>query len=94
MIDDQFYLIPYDFDATSRNAATGSAVAASAFAKKVASIAKHGRVLLLLDTCHSGAVGAGGWATDPDAKVLRDAMDMENVTVLTSSKKNEPCLSG
>ena len=31
----------------------------------------------------------GGWATDPEAKVLQDAMDMENVTVLTSSKRNE-----
>jgi len=89
MIDGQFYLIPYDFDAKSQNAATGSAVAASAFAKKVASVAKHGRVLLLLDACHSGAVGAGTWATDPDAKLLQDAMDMENVTVLTSSRKNE-----
>jgi uncharacterized caspase-like protein len=46
-------------------------------------------VLLLLDACHSGAVGAQTWATDPDAKVLQDAMDLENVTVLTSSKKNE-----
>ena len=89
MIDDQFYLIPYDFDASSKNAATGSAVSASALARKIASIARGGRVLLLLDACHSGAVGAGGWATDPDAKVLQDAMDMENVTVLTSSKKNE-----
>ena len=89
MIDGQFYLVPYDFDAKSQNAALGSAVSASGFAKKVASIAKHGRVLLLLDACHSGAVGAGGWATDPDAKILQDAMDIENVTVLTSSKKNE-----
>jgi hypothetical protein len=32
--------------------------------------------------------GAGSWATDPDAKVLQDAMDLENVTVLTSSKKH------
>jgi hypothetical protein len=44
---------------------------------------------VLLDACHSGAVGTGGWATDPEAKVLQDAMDMENVTVLTSSKRNE-----
>jgi uncharacterized caspase-like protein len=73
----------------SRNAATDSAVSASAFAKKVGVLAKYGKVLLLLDACHSGAVGAGGWASDPDAKVLQDAMDMENVTVLTSSKKNE-----
>ncbi len=89
MIDGQFYLIPYDFDAGSQNRSTTSAVSASEFAKKVQALASHGKVLLLLDACHSGAVGAGGWATDPDAKVLQDAMDMENVTVLTSSKKNE-----
>jgi WD40 repeat protein len=90
MIDGQFYLVPYGFVANeSRNAATGSAVSASEFAKKVQALAKYGKVLLLLDACHSGAVGAQGWATDPDAKVLQDAMDLENVTVLTSSKKNE-----
>jgi uncharacterized caspase-like protein len=55
----------------------------------VQALANYGKVLLLLDACHSGAVGAQGWATDPDAKVLQDAMDLENVTVLTSSKKNE-----
>ena len=44
---------------------------------------------MLLDACDSGALGTGGWATDPEAKVLQDAMDMENVTVLTSSKRNE-----
>jgi len=89
MIDKQFYLIPYDFDARTPNASTTSALSASEFAKKVKALAERGKVLLLLDACHSGAVGAGGWATDPDAKVLQDAMDMENVTVLTSSKKNE-----
>lgn len=46
-------------------------------------------MLLLLDACRSGAVGAQGWATDPDAKALQDALDLENVIVLTSSKKNE-----
>ena len=88
MIDGQFYLIPYGFDDGSPNASTTSAVSASEFARKVKTIAEHGKVLLLLDACHSGAVGAGGWAKDPDAKVLQDAMDMGNVTVLTSSSKN------
>ena len=90
MIDGQFYLIPYGFvgDGT-QNAAMGSALPASEFAKKVGALAAHGKVLLLLDACHSGALGAQGWAKDPDAKVLQDAMDLENVTVLTSSKKNE-----
>jgi len=89
MIDKQFYLIPYGFDAGSPGKSIKSAVSASEFAKKVQALAKYGKVLLLLDACHSGAVGAQGWATDPDAKVLQDAMDLENVTVLTSSKKNE-----
>jgi uncharacterized caspase-like protein len=89
MIDGQFYLIPYGFDPGSQGRSVKSAVSASEFAKKVGALAAHGKVLLLLDACHSGAVGAQGWATDPDAKVLQDAMDKENVTVLTSSKKNE-----
>ena len=66
-----------------------SAVSASEFAKKVGALASYGKVLLLLDACHSGAVGAQAWAKDPDAKLLQDAMDLENVTVLTSSKKTE-----
>jgi WD40 repeat protein len=90
MIGGQFYFIPYGFVGTgTRNAATDSAVPASVFAEKVSAIAAHGKVLVLLDACHSGAVSAGGWATDPNAKVLQDAMDFENVTVLTSSKRNE-----
>jgi WD40 repeat protein len=89
IIDGQFYLIPYGFDAGSQGRSIKSAVSASEFAKKVQALATHGKVLVLLDACHSGAVGAQAWAKDPDAKVLQDAMDLENVTVLTSSKKNE-----
>jgi len=89
MIGGKFYLIPYGFDLGSENASRHSALSASEFAEKIAAIAAHGKVLLLLDACHSGAVGAGPWLTTPDAKALQDAMDLENVTVLTSSKKNE-----
>jgi len=89
MIQGKFYLIPFGFDPESAGTSRKSAVSASEFAERVQALASHGKVLLLLDACHSGAVGAGSWATDPDAKMLQDAMDMENVTVLTSSKKNE-----
>jgi hypothetical protein len=85
----RFYLIPYGFDPASPNASRLSALSASEFAEKVSALAVHGKVLVLLDACHSGAVGAQGWATDPNAKLLQDAMDLENVTVLTSSKRNE-----
>ncbi len=89
MIQGKFYLIPYGFDLASPNASRTSALPVSEFAEKIAAIAAHAKVLLLLDACHSGAVGAQGWATDPDAKVLQDAMNLKNVTVLTSSGENE-----
>jgi len=91
MIDGKFYLIPYGFDLGSMNAARSSALSASVIAEKISHIAEHGKVLLLLDASHSGAVGAGAgaWGATPDAKALADAMDLENVTVLTSSRKNE-----
>ena len=89
MIQGKFYLIPYGFDLTSSNASRTSAVPVTEFAEKIAAIAAHAKILLLLDACRSGAVGAQGWATDPDAKVLQDAMNMKNVTVLTSSGENE-----
>jgi WD40 repeat protein len=85
MIDGQFYLVPYGVDVGSKNKIIASALSASDFAEKVQAIAAHGKVLLLLDACHSGAVRPGGWATDPDAKILRDVLNMDNVTVLTSS---------
>jgi WD40 repeat protein len=85
MIDGQFYLVPYGVDLGSKNRIIASALSATDFAKKVQDIAAHGKVLLLLDACHSGAVRPGGWATNPDAKVLRDFLNMDNVTVLTSS---------
>ena len=89
MIQGKFYLIPYGFDPSSLNAARTSALSASDFAEKVQALAAHGKVLVLLDASHSGAVGAGGFATSPDAKALQDAVNLENVTVLTSSRKNE-----
>ena len=90
MIDGQFYLIPYGFVGNgTQNAAMDTALPASEFVKKVGALAAHGKVLVLLDACHSGAVGAQGWATDPDAKILKDTMNLKNVTVLTSSGENE-----
>jgi uncharacterized caspase-like protein len=88
MFRDKFYLIPYDFDISSPTAAAISAVSANDIADRVKDLAQHGKVLLLIDACRSGLVGPGGWATSPDAKALRDALNMENVTVLTSSDKN------
>ncbi len=86
MIDGQFYLVPYGFDARTPSAMETSAVSAEEFAHKVKELAERGKVLLLLDACHSGAVGLGG---NLDASALRNAVNMDNVTVLTSSRKDE-----
>ena len=89
MIDGQFYLIPYGFDAGSQNKSIKSAVSASEFAKKVQALANVWEGAAVARRLPFRRGRRRGWATDPDAKVLQDAMDMENVTVLTSSKKNE-----
>jgi Caspase domain len=89
MIQGKFYLIPYGFDLGSENASRHSALPASEFAEKIAAIAARGKVLLLLDACHSGAVGPSGWVTTPDVKALQDTMNLKNVTVLTSSNEKE-----
>jgi uncharacterized caspase-like protein len=71
MIQGKFYLIHYGFDPTSPNASRLSGVSASDFAEKVAAIAAHGKVLLLLDACHSGAIGAGRSRPTPTPKSCR-----------------------
>jgi uncharacterized caspase-like protein len=87
MIEGQFYLVPYGFDSETATAMETSAISADEFARKVKALAAKGRVLLLLDACHSGAVGPGG--SIADASVLRAAVNMDSVTVLTSSRKDE-----
>jgi hypothetical protein len=89
IIDKQFYLIPYGFDAGSAGRMEKSAVSADEFGEKVKAIAAKGKVLLLLDACHSGVVGPGGSTAEEDASVLRNAVNRDNVTVLTSSLRDE-----
>lgn len=73
MVEGQFYLVPYGFDVGTPTAMETSAVSADEFARKVKVLAERGKVLLLLDACHSGAVGPGGSVANPDASVLRSA---------------------
>jgi uncharacterized caspase-like protein len=46
-------------------------------------------VLVLLDACHAGAVAADGSELPVDAGLLRAALSVPNVTVLTSSSGTE-----
>ena len=89
IIEGKYYLIPYGVDISTPTRMESSSVWIEEFAAKIKELAKRGRVLLLFDACHSGAVGPGGESPVLDAGVLRDALNSDNITVLTSSKKDE-----
>jgi Caspase domain len=89
IIDDRFYLLPYGVDARTPADLKASAISANDFHDEIAELAKRGRVLVLLDTCHSGAVTGDGSALASNADLLRSIIAASNVTVLTSSTTNE-----
>ena len=89
IIDDQFYLLPYGVDARTSADLKVSAISADEFHHEVAELAKYGRVLVLLDACHSGGVTADGSTLTSNADLLRSIISASNVTVLTSSTKKE-----
>jgi hypothetical protein len=72
--------------------AAGAALSVDAFKGELMEIAKHGRVLVLLDACHSGATSLDGSSQAVDAAVLRRELAAANVTGLTSSGRSEVSL--
>jgi uncharacterized caspase-like protein len=52
-------------------------------------LAKHGRVLVLLDACHSGATTMNGATIAMDSTTLRLGLAAANLTVLTSSSGSQ-----
>ena len=89
IIDDQYYLFPYDVDARSPSRIRSSAIPVAQLRAELAKLGEKGRVLVLLDACRSGATTTLGARLDVDAKMLRAVLAATNVTVLTSSKAGE-----
>jgi WD40 repeat protein len=83
VIDGQFYLVPYGVDISTPPHFKLSAISATDFQSGISKLAAHGRVLVLLDACRSAGLV-------PNADPLRSLLDVNNVTVLTSSKANKP----
>ena len=88
-IDDRFYLLPFGVDARTPAGIRASSISANEFHDEIEQLANHGRVLVLLDACHSGAATADGSKLSSNADLLRSVMSASNVTVLTSSTANE-----
>ena len=89
IIENKYYLIPYGVELSTPTKMERSSVWIEEFADKIKDLAQRGRVLLLFDACHSGAIGPGGASAVLNARVLRDALNSDNVSVLTSSDKDE-----
>jgi len=89
MVDGELYLLPYDVKARNDASIKASGLKADDLKHELHALAKSGRVLVLLDACHSGATTMNGAAVAIDADALRLGLAEGNVTVLTSSKGTE-----
>lgn len=90
MIDSKFYLLPHGVDASTAARLKASAISADEVRGEIDKLAENGRVLVLLDACHSGAATGEGTTLETDADQLRRVVARGNVTVLTSSSGSEP----
>lgn len=88
---EQYYLLPHDVDATNRQQLRNTALPVSDLRDRLAELGQRGRVLVLLDACHSGAATGTGDALAVVGRALRSALaGLANVTVLTSSGSEHP----
>jgi len=89
MVDHRLYLLPYEVDTRDDAGIQAHGISTDDLKGELAELAKHGRVLVLLDACHSGAMTMEGTAIAVDADALRIHLAAANVTVLTSSQGSE-----
>jgi WD40 repeat protein len=89
IIDGKLYLLLQDVDARDPVSIKASALPIDDLKSELLELAKNGRVLVLLDACHSGATTMDGTALAMDATALRTGLAAANVTVLTSSSGRE-----
>jgi WD40 repeat protein len=92
MVKHTLYLLPEDTDARDDVGIKETALSIDALKTELLDLAKHGRVLVLLDACHSGSTTLDGSSEAVDAAALRHGLAAANVTVLTSSGGSEASL--
>jgi WD40 repeat protein len=85
LVDHKLYLLPYDVDARDDAGIESNGLSIDDLRGELAELGRHGRVLVLLDACHSGATTTDGSALTMDSTALRTALAAANVSVLTSS---------
>jgi uncharacterized caspase-like protein len=93
-VEGKLYLLPSDVDARDSVGIKATALSLDELRVETLAIAKNGRVLVLLDACHSGATTMHGETMEMDSTALRLGLAGENVTVLTSSSGKEKSFEG
>ncbi len=88
MVDGKFYLLPHGIDDGSAAAVKANGLPAGQFHDEIAAIARHGRVIVLVDACRSGG------ATSLPDRSLRAMLTGANVTVFTSCAQGQLSLEG
>jgi WD40 repeat protein len=89
LVDGKLYLLPYEVDARDPAGIRASGLSIGDLKDELLELARHGRVLVLLDACHSGATTMAGAALATDSTALRTGLAAANVTVLTSSSGSQ-----
>jgi Caspase domain/WD domain, G-beta repeat len=89
LVDHKLYLLPYDVDARDDAGIESKGLSLEELKGELTELAQHGRVLLLLDACHSGATTSNGAALAMDSTAMRAALAGANISVLTSSSGPE-----
>jgi len=89
LVDRKLYLLPYGTDARDDVGIQTSGLAVEELRSELLELAQHGRVLVLLDACHSGATTMNGATVAMDSTALRAALAASNITVLTSSSGSQ-----
>jgi uncharacterized caspase-like protein len=85
LVDGKPYLLSYGVDERDEVGIQTSGLSIDELRDELLELAKHGRVLVLLDACHSGATTMNGATLAMDSTALRAGLAAANVTVLTSS---------
>jgi hypothetical protein len=94
VVDEGFYLLPHGVDARSPALLRATAIEAGLLRREIAGLAEHGRVLVLLDACRSGAT-LDGRDFAANADLLRASLrGLPNVTIVTSSAAGELSAEG
>jgi WD40 repeat protein len=88
-VDDKLYLLPYDVDARDEVGIQSTGLSIDDLNDHFLHLAALGRVLVLLDACHSGAMTMDGSMHSMSGTELRAGIAATNVTVLTSSSDKE-----